>query len=164
VEILAFGTVNHCRLQSFAQDPREPPNPRRRKTEVDGSNRDFDLPVGLAKQTLMFRQTDNSDNGLVLAIIGIVILILVVGISVVCCFCFGCCGTKQCSRKELHEEEFTPATRSSAMKHQNSGRATVLSQRSQSSFNNACAVYVRTRQTNSFMTLIPAQVDGQDLC
>jgi len=94
VAILAFDAVNRrlvavpiqqslsktqqegCQLQAATAD------------DVSSSNRDFDLLVGLAKQTTDVQEGDE-DSGLILVVVGIVVLILIVIIALVCCYWFG---------------------------------------------------------------------------
>jgi len=150
VAILAFSAVNR-RLVAvpIQQSLRKTPQEGRQLQAVtaddaSSSNRDFDLQVGLAKQTADVQQVKD-DNGLMLVVVGIVVLILIVVIALVCC-CFVCIGGAKKRNKgqdvEQAGEDFAPVTTNRSIKHQKSGRATVVSQQSQASLNNAHALQI----------------------
>jgi len=139
--ILAFGTVNRPLVAvPIQQILRKTPQEGRQlhavtADDASSSNRDFDLQVGLAKQTADVQQVKD-DNGLMLVVVGIVVLILIIIFALDCRYCFDCIGGARKRNKEQDVEEgegFAPVTTTRSSEHQNSGRATVVSQQGQAS-------------------------------
>jgi len=110
--------------------------------DASGSNRDFNMQVGLAKQQPPVAASDSS-MGMMLAVV-VVLILIVVAIVAYCC-CFGGASKKNRHEEEQYyegegEENFTPVTRTTMMKQQQSSQATVSSQNSQMSLSSAYAV------------------------